>query len=121
MTPDVALTTIATVTGRHVSEVWALGLSYDQAGVLADWLMTNPLLNPPPIRAKPLTYRCAHCGRLTSTTWTTRKPLYCSKSCNQAAYRKRKRDRDLVAIEASRPRARELQRKPGGHGFRVAH
>lgn len=120
MTPDIALTTIATATGRTVSEVWALGLSYDQAGVLADWLMQNPLLNPPPIRRKPITYRCAHCGKLVESTWTTRRPKYCSKSCNQAAYRKRKRDRELAALEAQRTRPAALVRKPGG-GFKVLH
>jgi len=121
MTPDVMINAIAVTMGRPVSEVWALGLTHYQLDALGGWLFEHPLLNPPPISAKPITYRCAHCGRLVHGSWTTRKPLYCGKSCNQAAYRKRKRDRELVALEAQRPRARELVRKPGGHGFKVAH
>lgn len=120
MTPDMAVNAIAVTMGRSVSEVWALGLDHHQLDTLAGWLFDHPLLNPPPIRAKPITYRCAHCGRLVHGTWTTRKPKYCSKSCNQAAYRKRKRDRELAALEAQRARPVALKRKPGG-GFKVLH
>lgn len=115
MTPDVMLNAIAGTLGRPIAEVWALGLDQHQLDTLAGWLAAHPLLNPPPIHAKPITFRCAHCGRLVETTWTTRKPKYCSKTCNQGAYRKRKR----AALEAQRTRPAALVRQPSG-GFRVA-
>jgi len=118
MTPDVAVNAIAVTMGRPVAEVWALGLDDDQLDTLAGWLFDHPLLNPPPIHAKPITFRCAHCGRTVTTTWTTRKPKYCGKSCNQGAYRKRKRDRERAALEAQRTRPAALERKAGG-GFQV--
>ena len=121
MTPDMAVNAIAATMGRPVSEVWALGLTHSQLDTLGGWLFEHPLLNPPPIHAKPITYRCAHCGRLVHGSWTTRKPKYCGKSCNQAAYRKRKRDRELAALEAQHTRPAALVRKASGGGFRVVH
>jgi len=118
MTPDLSTNAIASALRRPVAEVWALDLTRDQRDVLAAWLFDHPLLNPPPLHAKPITYRCAHCGRLVHGTWTTHKPKYCGKSCNQAAYRKRKRDRERAAIEAQRTRPAALVRH--GNGFRVA-
>lgn len=118
MTPDTAVNAIAATMRRPVADVWALGLDHHQLDTLAGWLFEHPLLNPPPIHAKPITYRCAHCGRVVTTTWTTRKPKYCGKSCNQGAYRKRKRDRERAALEAQRTRPAALERKAGG-GLRV--
>lgn len=119
MVPNIAVSAIAIALGRPVSDVWALGLDRAQLDTLAGWLFAHPLLNPPPIHAKPIIFRCAHCGRTVTTTWTTRKPKYCGKSCNQGAYRKRKRDREQAERAAQRTRPAALLRNVGG-GYMVA-
>lgn len=121
MTPDVAIEWLAWATQRTVADVAALGLGRDQLVTLAGWLAARPLLNP--YRARPLktgTFRCACCGKPFVREYRTNKPVYCGPSCRQKAYRKRKRDRELAALEAQRTRPAALVRKPGG-GFKVLH
>ena len=113
---------IAFATRRDVADVLALGLSVEQLATLGGWLSQNALLNPPAlVPMKTGEFTCACCGEKFTATYRTKRPKYKDKAHKARAYRARRRDRELAAIEAQRPRAVALRRNGNGKGFKVVH
>ncbi len=112
---------IAFATRRDVGDVLALGLSANQIATLGAWLSQNALLNPPalaPMKTGEFVCACG-CGETFTAQYRTKRPKYRNAAHKARAYRARRRDRELSAIEAQRPRAVALQRN--GKGFKVVH
>jgi hypothetical protein len=111
---------IAFATRRGIDDVMALGLTPRQIETLGRWLAENRLLNPPAlVPMKTGEFTCACCGEKFTAQYRTKRPKYKDKAHKARAYRARRRDRELAAIEAQRPRAVALQR--AGNGFKVVH
>lgn len=114
---------IAFATRRDVADVMALGLTPRQIETLGRWLSENKLLNPPtlqPLKLGRFVCQCG-CGETFEREYRTKKPLYRNAAHKARAYRARRRDRELAAIDAQRPRAVGLERSGNGRGFKVLH
>lgn len=128
MTPEqLGAEWIAYATRLDVRDVLALGLTAHQLTTLGAALASNTRLNllapPPPSRRQKKTAQVAcqcGCGTVFTAEYVTKKPQYLNAAHRQRAYRRRRADRHWAAVEASRPRAAALERKPGG-GFKVLH
>lgn len=119
MTPDIAIQWVAYAVQQPVEQVLALGLDHDQLVTLAGWIAERPLINPTVSRPiKGTEFTCACCGKTFWREYRTSRPKYCSPACKQKAYRQRKRERALAALEAKRSAPAGLVRKANG-GFSV--
>jgi len=122
MTPDAAVQWISYATKQPVDRVLALGLTADQIVMLGGALASNPLINPPvkkPLKQGEFVCACG-CGETFEAEYRTSKPKYKNAAHKARAYRARRRERELAALEAARPRAVGLIPKRSG-GFQVVH
>lgn len=119
MTEYEALQVVANGLKLPIEHVASLGLRpADQLLPLAFAIIDHPLLNPPGLREKEITFKCACCGVKVRTTYVTSRPKYCSKTCRQKAYRRRQREAFEQAVVEQRGEPAGLVRKANG-GFRV--
>jgi len=121
MTENEALQWLAYATRQPVDQVLAWELAPWQIAAVGAALAQNPLINPPsrcPVKTRE--FVCAHCGQKFEAQYRTKRPRYCGRACKARAQRQRDSARHWQAVEAARPRAAALVRKPGG-GFKVLH
>ena len=121
MTELEGLQWLAYATRQPVDQVLGWQLAPWQIAAIGAALADNPVLNPPcHVPLKTREFVCAHCGQTFEAQYRTKRPKYCSRACKARAQRQRDQARHWQAVEAARPRAVGLERKPGG-GFRVRH
>lgn len=115
MTSEDAVLWIAYACRQPVEDVRALRLEDDQAVTLAQWLSARGVINPmEPRPIKSADFTCACCGTTFHREYRTSKPKYCSRTCQQKAYRRRQREKHHQTLTELRGRPTGLI--PTGNG-----